>query len=80
MNKKFDYILSTIGIAWSVQDLQNIISLILLIISLLNILWKGGYSIYTHVKNKEFNKIESDIKESKEELEKLNNTINKEEK
>lgn len=73
MNNKVDYILSSVGIAWSLVDIQNIISIILLTISLLNILWKFGYKIYTKIKEKKFDEIENDIEEAKEEIEKLQN-------
>ena len=79
MNNKFDYILSSVGIAWSIQDLQNIVSLILLIISLINILFKAGCSIYNKIKNKKYKEIQTDIETAQNELQDLQNKLNNKE-
>lgn len=76
MKDKYDYILSAVGVAWSIQDLQNIVSLILLIISLINILWKTGYNIYTKIKNNKVDEISEDISKCKDEIQQLQENIN----
>ena len=76
MKDKYDYILSAVGVAWSIQDLQNIVSLILLIISLINILWKTGYNIYTKIKNNKVDEIGEDISKCKDEIQQLQENIN----
>ena len=66
------------GITVSLLDIQQTLSIILLVFNVLWILWKFGYKIYTHFRNKEFDKIESDIKDAKDEIEDLVNKTNNE--
>lgn len=65
-------ILGAFGLTVSVQDVSQIINLILLIVSLINILWVLGYSVYNHIKNKEPEKITEDIEKAKNDIENLN--------
>ena len=59
------------GITISLIDIQQVLSIILLVFNVCWILWKFGYRIYTHFKNKQFEQIESDIKDAKDEVEQL---------
>ena len=66
------------GITVSLVDIQQVLSIILLVFNVCWILWKFGYRIYTHIKKKQFDQIENDIKESKEEVEQLIEVTKKE--
>lgn len=75
MNKIIDTaetILNTASIIISVQDLNDIINLILLIVSLIAILWRAGYAIYKHIKEKDYDKVNDELSKAKDDIEKLN--------
>ena len=59
------------GITISLIDIQQVLSIILLVFDVCWILWKFGYKLYKHIKNKQFDQIESDIKDGKDEIEHL---------
>lgn len=64
-------VLGALGITLSVQDLTQIVNLVLLILSVVNILWVLCSKVYTHIKKKEFEKITEDIDEAQDDLRKL---------
>lgn len=53
---------------YAVANIQEILSVVILILSILNILWNMGYRIYTHIKNKRYEKISQEIETAKDEL------------
>lgn len=59
------------GITVSLIDIQQVLSIILLCFNVCWILWKFGYRLYTHFKEKKLDEIESDIKDAKDEIEDL---------
>ena len=67
------------GIAISLADIQQILSIIILVLDVVWILTKLGIKIYQHAKNKDIQAIADDIKESKDELEQLNNGLSNKE-
>lgn len=64
-------ILGALGLTVSVQDLNQIINLILLILSVINILIVLGNKVYNHVKNKKYDEVPQDINEAIDDIEKL---------
>lgn len=65
---------SVIGISITIEDFKNILGIIILTLQILLILWNLAKTIYHHIKNKEFDKIDDDIKDAIENLkEKENN-------
>ena len=66
-----DYSVDVTGGAYGLTNIQTILGIILLILSILSILFKCGLSIYTHIKNKEIEKIQEDLEQATKELEKL---------
>ena len=63
------------GITISLIDIQQILSIILLVFNVLWILVKFGMKLYDHIKAKNYTQIADDIKETKDELEQLNDKI-----
>ena len=53
---------------YAVFNIQDVLSIVILVLSILNILWNLGYKIYKHVKNKELDKIDDEFKKAIEEL------------
>lgn len=63
--------LNTVGVLIGVSDIENVLNLVLLIVSILAILWRAGYAIYQHVRNKRLDKIGNEIDKAKDDIEKL---------
>ena len=57
-------ILGTMGITLSVQDLTQIVNLILLVLSIVNILWVLFMRVKEHIKNKQYEEVQKDINEA----------------
>ena len=75
--KAYDYIetgVNVLGIGISLTDLQNVLSIVLLIISILSICFRGGLMIYKHIKNKD---IDGAIQATKDTQTEIENAINK---
>lgn len=63
--------LNTVGVLIGVSDIENVLNLVLLIVSILAILWRAGYAIYQHVRDKRLDKIGDEIDKAKDDIEKL---------
>lgn len=72
-----DVLIAT-GITISLVDIQQILSIILLVFNVMWILVKFGLKIYEHIKNKNYTKIADDVKDAKDELEDLKDKIDSE--
>lgn len=57
-------ILGTMGITLSVQDLTQIVNLILLVLSIVNILWVLFMRVKEHIKSKQYEEVQKDINEA----------------
>lgn len=64
-------LLNGMGILVGVSDIENILNIVLLCVSLFAILWRAGFTIYTHIKQKKYDKISDDIEHAKDEIETL---------
>ena len=64
-------LLNGMGILVGVSDIENILNIVLLCVSIFAILWRAGYTIYQHIKEKKFDKISDDINNAKDEIENL---------
>ena len=63
--------LNTISIMVASIDIENVLNIILLILSGCSILYRLGYNIYKLIKNKKYDKIDDEIDKAKEDIEKL---------
>lgn len=64
MYDKLEYGLNIVGITYGAINVQEILGIIVLILSILSILWKAGVKIYTLIKNKKYNEIDETINET----------------
>ena len=74
MNKTIqtiDYSVDVASGTYGLANIQTILGIVLLVLSIASILFKMGFSIYTHIKNKQFAEIQKDLGQAKEEIEKL---------
>lgn len=74
MKKVFDACetgLNVLGVAIGVSDVESILNVILLIVSIAAILFRAGYAIYQHVKEKNYSKIAEELEAAKKQLEQL---------
>ena len=62
--------LGAMGLTLSVQDLTQIVNLILLVLSVINILWVLFNRVREHIKNKQYEEIHNDINDAIEEINK----------
>ena len=63
--------LNTISIMVASIDIENVLSIILLVLSVCSILYRLGYNIYKLIKNKKYDKIDDEIDKAKDDIEKL---------
>ena len=78
MTNKYDIIsncTSVITGAFGIANIKEILGIIVLVLSILNILITTGFKIYNHYKEKQYIKIKEDIEEDKKDLENINNNI-----
>lgn len=64
----FTSLLSVLGVSVSVENLDSILNLVLLIISIINILVVLGLRIYNAVKNKNVDEVKKAVEEAKEDI------------
>lgn len=77
MNKilsTFNKIIDSIGLIYGITNLQEILGVIVLILTIINILTGYGFKIYDKIKNKKYNEIPNEvnnaINEIKDEIDK----------
>lgn len=63
--------LNVVGVAIGVSDIESVLNVILLCVSIAAILFRAGYAIYQHVKTKNYNKIAEELENAKQQLEQL---------
>lgn len=63
------------GLTISLMDIQQILSIILLVFNVIWILIKCGVKVYEHIKEKNIHAVVDDIEQTKDELEKLSNDV-----
>ena len=66
-----DYSVDVASGSYGLANIQTILGIVLLVLSIISILFKMGFSIYTHIKNKQYQEIQKDLDQAKEEIEKL---------
>lgn len=64
MCDKLEYGLNIVGITYGAINVQEVLGVIVLILSILSILWKAGVKIYTLIKNKKYNELDETINET----------------
>ena len=68
---KYEAISNTTSIvtgSYAIATIQDTLSIIILVLSIVNILWNMSYRIYNHIKEKRYEKISEEIEKTKEEL------------
>lgn len=69
-------VLIGMGITVSLIDIQQILSIVLIVLNVCMILVKVGLKIYDHVKTKKYDQIDDDLKEGIEGIEKIQEQTN----
>lgn len=59
-----DYSLSGVSLSWALTDVESYLSILLIILSLINLLYKLGRDIYKAIKNKKYDKIDDLIEDT----------------
>ena len=63
-----DYSLSGVSLSWALTDVESCLSILLIILSLINLLYKLGKDIYKAIKNKNFDNIDNLIENTIDEI------------
>ena len=66
-----DYTVDVASGSYGLANIQTILGIILLILSILSIIIKSVMTIYIHIKNKNYNGVIEELEKTKEELEKI---------
>lgn len=69
-------VLIGMGITVSLIDIQQILSIVLIVLNVCMILVKVGLKIYEHVKTKKYDQIDDDLKEGIDGIEKIQEQTN----
>lgn len=67
----FETCINVLGISVAITDIYNILSIILLVVSIASMLIRGCYKIYMHIKNKNIDKAIEEVDKLKDDLEDL---------
>jgi len=74
-NDALSTFLGACGLTVSIQDLTQIINVVLLVVSLINILYGLGLNIYNHIKEKNFDKVKDDFEKAKQDINNIKEEI-----
>lgn len=72
LNNTLSNTLSVITASWGISNIQDILGIIVLILSIMNILWNMIYKIYNNIKNKNYTEIDDNIKNAIDEINNIN--------
>lgn len=72
-NRGVSLMTGCVGAVMSSIDLYTTLSYILLVLSIINIGYGLIYSIYNHIKNKQYDKIDDDVQDAQNKIEEIIN-------
>lgn len=72
LNNTLSNTLSVITASWGISNIQDILGIIVLILSIMNILWNMIYKIYNNIKSKNYTEIDDNIKNAIDEINDIN--------
>ena len=72
LNNTVSNTLSVITASWGISNIQDILGIIVLILSIMNILWNMIYKIYNNIKSKNYTEIDDNIKNAIDEINNIN--------
>lgn len=75
MYDKLEYGLNIVGITYGAINVQEVLGIIVLILSILSILWKAAVKIYTLIKNKKYNEVDETINDTINDLNDLKECV-----
>lgn len=73
--KYIDYTVDATGATYGIANIQQILGIVVLILSILSFLCKVAYSIYIKIKDKKYDEISEELDKAKTELEQANKVI-----
>lgn len=72
-----DYAVDVASGSYGIVNIQNILGIILLILSITSIIIKGVMTVYIHFKNKDYNGVLKALEQTSEQLEKTKEELEK---
>ena len=73
----YSYSLSLMSLMWSTENINSILGIILMILSIINILYTTFRNIYNGIKNKNYDKVSEEITDAIEKIEDIKEEVNK---
>lgn len=67
----FNKTVDSVGLIYGIANLQEILGLVVLILTIINILTSYGFKIYDKIKNKKYNEIPEEVNKALEEIKDL---------
>lgn len=64
----YSYTLSILGCMWSAENIDNVLGIILMVLSIINILWSTGYKLYNAIKSKKYSDVSKIIDDAEEQI------------
>lgn len=72
----YNYTLSVLGCMWSAENIDNVLGIILMILSIINILWSTCYKLYDTIKTKKYSDVSKILDDAEEKIKEIEDNKN----
>lgn len=72
----YNYTLSILGCMWSAENIDNVLGIILMILSIINILWSTCYKLYDTIKTKKYSDVSKILDDAEEKIKEIEDNKN----
>ena len=72
----YNYTLSILGCMWSAENIDNVLGIILMILSIINILWSTCYKLYDTIKTKKYSDVSKILDDAEEKIKEIEDKKN----
>lgn len=67
----YNYTLSILGCMWSAENIDNVLGIILMVLSIINILWSTCYKLYDTIKTKKYSDVSKILDDAEEKIKEI---------
>ena len=72
----YSYTLSILGCMWSTENIDSVLGIILMVLSIINILWTTCYKIYDAIKTKKYSDVSKILDDAEEKIKEIEDKKN----
>ena len=72
----YNYTLSVLGCMWSAENIDNVLGIILMVLSIINILWSTCYKLYDAIKTKKYSDVSKILDDAEEKIKEIEDKKN----